>query len=115
MYDFFINFINNASFLVDMGRRQIEEHNNIVPNSESVVNNKTSENINKTQKEVEIISKLFGGLKEDMRIEIELNRILEILPRTRRKADAYKGLRSKLKQQGVELVITSNGHLKNKK
>ena len=50
-----------------------------------------------------------------MRIEVELNRILEILPRTRRKADAYKGLRSKLKQQGVELVITSNGHLKNKK
>ena len=48
-------------------------------------------------------------------LEIELNRILEILPRTRRKADAYKGLRSKLKQQGVELVITSNGHLKNKK
>lgn len=115
MYNLFMNMLHSASHLVDLGRRQIEEHHNIVPISESVVNNKTSENINKTQKEVEIISKLFGGLKEDMRIEIELNRILEILPRTRRKADAYKGLRSKLKQQGVELVITSNGHLKNKK
>jgi hypothetical protein len=37
-----------------------------------------------------------------------------LIPRDRRKADAYKGVRSKLTKLGVELVITSRHPKKNK-
>ena len=116
MYDFFMTLINNATHLIDMGRRsEKDEEENSHPAIEPVESKKKSiANENKTSHEVEVISKEFGGLKEGMRIEIELSRILEILPRTRRKADAYKGLRAELKKHGVELVITSTRHPKTK-
>lgn len=41
-------------------------------------------------------------------VEIELHRLLEIIPRKRKKADAYKGLISKLRNEyGLSLVIVS--------
>lgn len=112
-YSFLMNMFHSASHLVDLGSRQEK----IAKDITDPVVNKKSPVITEDKKDFElaILAKEFGVLNNGMRIEVELNRILEILPRTRRKADAYKGLRSKLKQQGVELVITSNGHLKNKK
>ena len=113
-YSFLMNMFHSASRLVDFGGSRQEK---IAKDITDPVVNKKSPVITEDKKDSElaILAKEFGVLNNGMRIEVELNRILAILPRTRRKADAYKGLRSKLKQQGVELVITSNGHLKNKK
>ncbi len=41
-------------------------------------------------------------------IEITLQDILQIIPRARRRVDAYRGLVSRLNKMGVTLTITSN-------
>lgn len=114
MYEFIMNFINCAPYLVNLGHRQVEEQNN-EPIAEPVVSKENSviEKKSTNSREIEILSQEYGCLENGMRIEIELNRILEILPRSRRRADAYKGLRAELKKLGVELVITSKRHRKN--
>ena len=116
MYEFIMNFINSAPHLVNLGHRQAEKQNNIhEPVAEPVVSKENSviEKKSTNSREIEILSQEYGCLEEGMCIEIELNRILEILPRSRRRSDAYKGLRAKLKKLGVELVITSKRHHKN--
>ena len=63
--------------------------------------------------EVEIIARELGGLARGMKLEIDLHRILEICPRKRKKADAYLGLKKKLRDDyGAELVITSRASKK---
>lgn len=57
--------------------------------------------------EIQALANEFGGLLFAGRLEITLHHLLEIVPRKRRKADSYKGLRSELKRYGVDLVITS--------
>lgn len=60
--------------------------------------------------EVEVLARELGGLASGMNLEIDLHRILEICPRKRKKADAYLGLKKKLRDEyGVELNITSRG------
>lgn len=41
-------------------------------------------------------------------IEITLQDLLQIIPRKRRRIDAYRGLVGRLKKMGVTLTITSN-------
>ncbi len=58
--------------------------------------------------EILIIARECGGLATGKTIEISLHRILELCPRERKKADAYLGLKRKLKEEyGAELVISS--------
>jgi len=57
--------------------------------------------------EIQALANEFGGLLYAGKLEITLHHLLEIVPRKRRKADSYKGLRSELKRYGVDLVITS--------
>ena len=60
------------------------------------------------EEEVEVIAKELGGIATGMELQIDLHRLLDICPRKRRKADAYLGLKKKLRDDfGVELVITS--------
>jgi len=49
----------------------------------------------------------FGRLEKGKSYEISLTRLLEIIPRVRAKADAYKGLLSKLRGMDITLNITS--------
>ena len=65
------------------------------------------------ESELQVLAREFGELKAGETITVELHRLLTILPRARRKADAYKGLKAELKQQGVDLIITSNRSHKN--
>lgn len=103
MYSFLLKFINSASHLVDLGRREEKDLNkesaieSLVSKEQSIAKNK----------ELEILAKEFGELSNGKQIEVELNRILLLLPRKRRKVDAYKGIRSVLKRMGVELIIKS--------
>lgn len=74
-------------------------------NAKKVVESRTSQE----QSELEILVNEFEELRKGQTIEISLSHILELLPRNRHKADAYKGLRSALmKQYGVNLLITSS-------
>lgn len=60
--------------------------------------------------EVEVLARELGGLASGMKLEIDLHRILELCPRKRKKADAYLGLKKKLRDDySVELNITSRG------
>lgn len=61
--------------------------------------------------EINILESVWGKLHANEKIEIGLHDLLELLPRTRHKADAYKGLKSKLKKKyGVELLIINKTH-----
>ena len=58
--------------------------------------------------EVEVLAKELGGIATGMELQIDLHRLLDICPRKRKKADAYLGLKRKLRDEfGVELVIIS--------
>lgn len=58
--------------------------------------------------EISIIDKYYGPLTDGMVIEASLADMLTILPRSRRKSDAYKGLVNRLKAiVGVELKVSS--------
>lgn len=106
---FFLNFLNSATHLIDLGHRQEEDTiNNQYQAIEPVVSKRKS--IAKSEDidtELGLLGKEFGDLSEGKQIVVELRRLLLLLPRTRKKADSYKGLRSKLKKMGVELIITS--------
>ena len=62
--------------------------------------------------EIEILAREFGPMTEGKVIEIRLSDLLQILPRTRRKADAYNSLRKRLEALGVQLRVISrvNNH-----
>ena len=58
--------------------------------------------------EIEILAREFGPMTEGKVIEIRLSDLLQILPRTRRKTDAYNGLRKRLEALGVQLRVAPN-------
>ena len=58
--------------------------------------------------EIAIVDKYYGPMAEGMVIEVALADMLQILPRTRRKSDAYKGLVNRLKALGVQLRVASH-------
>jgi len=60
-----------------------------------------------TETEIGILEERYGELKEGMVLWIELQTILEIIPRKRQRTDAYNKLVSALKRRGVTLCITS--------
>ena len=57
--------------------------------------------------EIEILAREFGPMTEGKVIEIRLSDLLQILPRTRKKTDAYNSLRKRLEALGVQLRVTS--------
>lgn len=54
--------------------------------------------------DIAVLKEKFGGVKE---IEISLQELLKLCPRSRARTDAYKGLVAELKKEGIELNITS--------
>ena len=60
-----------------------------------------------TESEIEILEERYGELKKGMVLWIELQAILEIIPRKRQRTDAYNRLVKALERRGVTLCITS--------
>ena len=58
--------------------------------------------------ELKVLSDMFGELHDGKIINVTLQDLLSHIPRTRRRSDAYRGLKSKLMCKGVTLNITSN-------
>ena len=63
--------------------------------------------INELDKELLTLSDVYGELYEGKIINVTLQELLSLLPRTRKRSDAYRGLISKLERKGVTLNITS--------
>ena len=90
MYSFLLKFINSASHLVALGRREEKDLNkesaieSLVSKEQSIAKNK------EINSELEILAKEFGELSNGKQIEVELNRILLLLPRKRRKVEREK-------------------------
>lgn len=110
-----MELINNASHLIDLGRRQdVTPKQEESPTIEPVFSKETSiVNSEEHDSELDILEKKFGQFYEGMKIEIDLHSLLDLIPRARKKSDSFKGLRSRLRKQGVELIITST-RLQNK-
>lgn len=106
MLEFITNLFNNASSLLDLGRRQVTEA------IEPVVSKKKSIAI--PESELQVLAREFGELRPGKTIEITLRDLLKLIPRQRHKSDAYRTLRSELRKRGVALCITpQNKHLNN--
>jgi hypothetical protein len=60
-----------------------------------------------TETEIRILEERYGELKDGMVLWIELQTILEIIPRKRQRTDAYNRLVKALERRGVTLCITS--------
>ena len=58
--------------------------------------------------ELRILADKYGELVSGKQIEITLQELLALIPRTRKRSDAYRGLASKLERIGVKLNITTN-------
>ena len=60
--------------------------------------------------EIEVLARYCGGLAKGKVVRIGLHEILDIIPRKRRKTDAYYALKKQLREEyGTELVIESRG------
>jgi hypothetical protein len=58
--------------------------------------------------ELRKLEEAYGELTEGKRIEVPLQELLSLLPRTRRRSDAYRSLAKKLEHLGVSLVIVTS-------
>lgn len=63
--------------------------------------------------EMEVIAREYGELTEGKIIEATLSDLLRILPRSRRKSDAYNSLKKRLEALGVQLRVMPNVKPKN--
>jgi len=100
MWNLFTNFLHRENLLDTTNQQDyvLEQTNLEETKSRPRYNNP----------EIQRIADEYGGLLYAGRYEIKLQHLLEMVPRKRKKADAYKGLRSELKRYGVDLVVTSN-------
>ena len=91
--------------LFDTEARKDLEHNNKI--QEVTTPDKVKQNDSKYEAETKALVAEFGSLS-GLCIEIDLQRLLEIVPRRRRRTDAYQGLVSELKSKlDCELIIRS--------
>ena len=91
--------------LFDTEPRKDLEHNNKI--QEVTTPDKVKQNDSKYEAEIKALVAEFGSLS-GLCIEIDLQRLLEIVPRRRRRTDAYQGLVLELKSKlDCELIIRS--------
>ena len=111
---FWLNFINSASHLVNLGNGSREEKNTAV---EPLVSKEKSTAKDYTQMEIDTLERKYGPFKPGVTVEVELRQMLSLVPRPNRpRVDAYNKLSKELKKQGVDLVITSRkSHNKKRK
>ena len=65
-------------------------------------------------KELRILAERFGELVDGKVIQVPLQELLSLLPRARRRSDAYRSLQKRLYTRGVTLQIIPNNPKKRK-
>ena len=89
-----------------MGERECHpEQQDIEPVSPVQEADKSNNSTNYDDPEIQIIASRFGELFDGKVIETTLAELEEILPRPRRRADAYASVSKRLAAMGVQLVI----------
>ena len=63
--------------------------------------------------DMEVLAREYGELTDGKIIEATLSDLLRILPRSRRKSDAYNSLKKRLSALGVQLRVVPNVKPKN--
>ena len=108
---FIYDMIGLMCALFDTEPRKDLEHNNKI--QEVTTPDKVKQNDSKYEAEIKALVAEFGSLS-GLCIEIDLQRLLEIVPRRRRRTDAYQGLVSELKSKlDCELIIRSRKNKSN--
>lgn len=75
--------------------------------SKPLTRKETTTSPNPYEQDFKALEEHFGVFHDGMEIEIDLRTLLSICPRERRKSDAFKGLRSQLRRNGVTLSIVN--------
>lgn len=108
---FIYDMIGLMCALFDTEPRKDLEHNNKI--QEVTTPDKVKQNSSKYEAEIKALVAEFGNLS-GLCIEVDLQRLLEIVPRRRRRTDAYQGLVSELKSKlDCELIIRSRKNKSN--
>ena len=108
---FIYDMIELMCALFDTEPRKDLEHNNKI--QEVTTPDKVKRNDSKYEAEIKALVAEFGNLS-GLCIEVDLQRLLEIVPRRRRRTDAYQGLVSELKSKlDCELIIRSRKNKSN--
>lgn len=104
------SLLNNLFGIVKYSSEPKQESIEILSAKQNPASNPTSPVYD--DPEIEILARVFGPMTEGMVIEVSLQDILRILPRSRRRADAYNGLKKRLEALGVQLRVASrvNNH-----
>mgnify|MGYP006872992138 CR=1 FL=1 len=97
-------FYNSVS-----GRAELQRNGDTTaPSDETVKSSVSSMSVPKKFKDdIEALTAAYGALNEGLTIDINLQDLLEICPRERRRIDAYTGLTSYLAKRGITLTIKS--------
>jgi hypothetical protein len=77
------------------------------PQINSSVSAPTGSTMSKYSADIERLENQYGKLVDGVTIEITLQKLLPIVPRERRRIEAYNGLVSELRKHGVTLNIKS--------
>ena len=93
------------AYSVDNNKTEQKTKTNI--NSPDKPQKKKEDNSDK-YKDVEVLEKRFGTLNPGMNLILTLQEILQLLPRNRKRSDAYTGLVKHLQSRGVTLTIKSS-------
>ena len=102
----YFNLLRIASEEVVLSTPRSREGNNKVAPHVTTEDATNCEN-NESDRELRALSEKYGELYEGKIINVTLQDLLSLLPRTRKRSDAYSGLISKLKRIGVTLKVTS--------
>ena len=102
----YINLLQIASEEVVLSTPRSREEKKVAPH---VITEDATKTINyESDHELRVLSEKYGEFYEGMTIHVTLQELQVLVPRTRRRTDAYRGLVSNLKRKGVSLIITSN-------
>ena len=98
-------FYNSVSRRAELQR---SNGDTTAPSDETVKSSVSSMSVPKKFKDdIEALTAAYGELYEGLTIDINLQDLLEICPRERRRIDAYTGLTSYLEKRGITLTIKS--------
>jgi hypothetical protein len=90
----------------------VQNNSTIVAAAPHVIAREAALSSSTDDSELRILAETFGELIEGRVIDISLQELLNLIPRTRRRSDAYRALTTKLKRKGVTLNITSQKGVK---
>lgn len=108
MFENFLRIVSGERVLSTPPNREEDDGLNTITAAPHVINREAAIPSATDDSELCVLVEHYGELSEGRIIKVPLQELLNVLPRTRRRSDAYRTLVKKLKQMGVTLSITTN-------